>query len=82
MKQLLREKGIDKKDLSLLLEPDIDYQTIVTLMDKARSYKAVVVASVVNAELFPEISLGDAPTVTNADAIKATVSNDEQGASK
>mgnify|MGYP000098667648 CR=1 FL=1 len=74
VKHLLQEQGIDKKDLSLLLEPQIDYQTIVTLMDKSRSYKAVVVASVVDAELFPDISLGDALTVTNADVL-AELSN-------
>ncbi|WOH38948.1 biopolymer transporter ExbD [Thalassotalea fonticola] len=84
VKQLLIEQGIDKNDLSLLLEPQIDYQTIVTLMDKSRSYKAVVVASVVDAELFPNISLGDALTVANPDAVNvpANVSEDAQGASK
>lgn len=81
VKQLLREQGIEKKDLSLLLEPNIDYQTIVTLMDKARSYKAVVVASVVDAELFPEVSLGDAPTVANAEAIKAAQASTNGGES-
>jgi hypothetical protein len=30
-------------------------------MDTARSFKAVVAASVVDAALFPQISLGDAP---------------------
>lgn len=80
VKQLLREQDIEKKDLSLLLEPNIDYQTIVTLMDKARSYKAVVVASVVDAELFPEISLGDAPTVANADALNKVRAAAQAGA--
>jgi len=35
----------------------------VTVMDTVRSYKAVVAGSVVNAELFPEISIADAPSV-------------------
>ena len=30
-------------------------------MDAVRSYRTVVATSVVNAELFPEVSLGDAP---------------------
>jgi len=64
LKQFLLKQDIQKKDLSLLLAPETDYQTIITLMDKSRSYKAVVVASVVDAELFPEISLGDAPQLT------------------
>ena len=45
----------------MLLEEDIPYQAIVALMDTTRSYPDVVIASVVEAELFPEISLGDAP---------------------
>lgn len=61
LKTALISEGIQKKDVSLLLQEDTDYQTIIALMDKTRSYKAVVVASVVDAELFPEISLGDAP---------------------
>lgn len=57
----LREKGLEKRAITLLSEQDIDYQTIVTAMDTVRSYKAVVAASVVDAALFPEISFGDAP---------------------
>lgn len=53
-----------KKDISLLSEPDINYQTLVTVMDTARIYPAVVAASLVDATLFPDISLGEAPEVT------------------
>lgn len=51
----------EKKDILLLAEPDTNYQTIVSTMDAVRSYKAVIVTDVVDAELFPDISLGDAP---------------------
>lgn len=61
VKRQLADKGIDKRDIFLLSQPETDYQTIVATMDTVRSFKAVVAASVVNAELFPEISLGDAP---------------------
>ncbi|SFD47984.1 biopolymer transporter ExbD [Pseudoalteromonas denitrificans] len=61
VKFLLSEQHIVKKNINLLLTPEIDYQTIVTLMDTIRSYQTVVAASLVNAELFPDISLGDAP---------------------
>jgi len=61
VKRLLRNKDIDKKDITILSQPDTDYQTIVRAMDTVRSYKAVVAVSVVDAELFPAISLGDAP---------------------
>lgn len=61
VKRLLKDRGIEKRDIFILSQPDTEYQTLVSVMDTARSFKAVVVASVVDAELFPEISLGDAP---------------------
>jgi biopolymer transport protein ExbD len=63
VKRLLKEKEVEKKDLFLLSEPDTDYQVIISTMDTARSYKAVLITDVVDAELFPEISLGDAPEI-------------------
>lgn len=61
VKRQLKDKGVTKRDITILSLPDTDYQTIVSVMDTARSFKAVVATSVVDAELFPEISLGDAP---------------------
>ncbi|BFM09604.1 ExbD/TolR family protein [Halioxenophilus aromaticivorans] len=66
IKRQLKEKGIEKRDILVLSQPDTDYQTIISTMDTVRSYKAVVVTDVVDAELFPLISLGDAP-VAEAD---------------
>lgn len=57
----------DKTEITLLLAENIDYQTLVTVMDKTRSYPAVIAASVVDAELFPDISIGDAPDLTGED---------------
>lgn len=54
----------EKTEISILLAPDTSYQTLVTAMDTVRSYETVLVASVVEAELFPSISIGDAPSVT------------------
>lgn len=65
VKRLLKDKDIEKRDITILSEPDTDYQTIVSLMDASRSFKAVVAGSVVNAELFPEVSLGDAPVLAD-----------------
>lgn len=61
VKRQLADQGKEKRDIFILSQSDTDYQTIVSTMDTVRSYKAVVAASVVDAELFPEISLGDAP---------------------
>ncbi len=63
IKHTLINKNIHKKAAVLLFEEDIRYQVIVALMDTTRSYQDVLIASVVDAELFPEISLGDAPAV-------------------
>ena len=60
VKNLLLEKGVDKKDITLLIAEDVEYQTLITTMETVRSYQAVVVASVVDAELFPDIALDDA----------------------
>lgn len=53
--------GMEKDDIVILAQPDTDYQTIVSTMDTVRSFEAVVAVSVVDAALFPNISLGDAP---------------------
>ncbi|MFC3151117.1 ExbD/TolR family protein [Litoribrevibacter euphylliae] len=65
----LKKQVPEKRDITLLAEETTDYQTLVAVMDTVRSYKAVVAASVVDAELFPDISIGDAPEMeSNANA--------------
>jgi len=59
--QELKRRAPDKRDITILLENETDYQTLVTVMDKVRSYKKYQALDVVNAELFPVISLGDTP---------------------
>lgn len=66
VKRQLKEKGVEKRDIFILSQQDTDYQTLVSTMDTVRSFKAVVAANVVDAELFPEISLGDAPQKAEA----------------
>lgn len=61
VKFLLGDQGIIKTEINLLLATDTDYQTIVSVMDSVRSYQTVVAASVVDAELFPDVSLTDLP---------------------
>jgi len=61
LKLAFQQQTIEKKDIVILLAPSVDYQTIVSAMDTVRSFKAVVAANLVDAELFPLISLGDAP---------------------
>ncbi len=56
----IKNKVSDKKDALILTASDVDYQTLISVMDTMKSYQTVVVSSVVEIELFPEISLGDA----------------------
>lgn len=58
--QALKKEVADKKDVLLRLDKNLDYQDLVQTMDAVKSYKAVIVTSVEEIELFPEISLGDA----------------------
>lgn len=67
VKRQLREQGIERRNITLLPEREIDYQTIVAAMDTVRSFRAVVAATVVDAALFPEIAFGDAPPVSAGD---------------
>lgn len=57
----LKSRVPDKKDLIIMPSRRTSYQTLVSVMDTVRSYEAVVAGDVVEAELFPDISLGDAP---------------------
>jgi len=56
----IKKRMPDKTDVILEVSPDVDYQTLVETMDTVRSYPAVVAASVVEGELFPDVSLSDA----------------------
>jgi biopolymer transport protein ExbD len=51
----------DKLDATLLLESDTPYDILVQVMDRVRVTQFVEAGSVQSAELFPEISIGDAP---------------------
>lgn len=64
--QAIKIKVPEKQDILLRSEFDINYQDIVAAMDTLKSYKTVVAASVVEIELFPEISLDDARKVVKA----------------
>lgn len=53
----------DKADATVLLEPDVPYQVLVAVMDRVRvaETRDPVGNGIVKSELFPEISIGDAP---------------------
>jgi biopolymer transport protein ExbD len=51
----------DMKSATVLLEQDIPYDTIVGTMDAVRSFEGTLNGQPARGELFPQISLGDAP---------------------
>ena len=57
----LKDRYPQKSDASILLESDIAYDTLVQVMDRVRVEEELRDDSVVRNELFPNISIGDAP---------------------
>jgi len=68
----------EEQNITLLLEPKIDYKTLIQVMDRVRSAEIVQVATLETFELFPNISIGDAQLA--ADAVQATQSEPVQEA--
>jgi hypothetical protein len=61
MLQEIKTRFPDKQDVTLLLETDIPYQRLVEMMDTLRVVQVKQGEEMVSAELFPAISIGDAP---------------------
>ena len=57
----------DESSISLLLEPEVDYKTMIKVMDKVRSAQVVVGFSAETVVLFPDISIGDAQVIAVAE---------------
>jgi biopolymer transport protein ExbD len=59
--QELKTRFPDKTEATILAEPDTSYDVLVHTMDAVREGHLAQGANVVRAELFPDISVGDAP---------------------
>jgi len=57
----VKDEHPDKTDITLLLEPDIAYDTVVQVMDAVRVASIDSQGRQYQAELFPDVSIGDAP---------------------
>lgn len=51
----------DMSNATVLLEPSVPYDTLVKVMDALRFFETSQNGQVIQAELFPDISIGDAP---------------------
>lgn len=61
--QQIKAKFPDKADASVLAEPNTSYDALVQVMDAVRVVATPKGAVVVQTEMFPNISIGDAPVV-------------------
>jgi biopolymer transport protein ExbD len=59
----LKAKFPDKLEASVLAEPSTPYDTLVQVMDSVRGTMTAQGPRIIRAELFPNISIGDAPLV-------------------
>jgi biopolymer transport protein ExbD len=60
----IKNRFPDETNIALLLEPSVDYKTMIKVMDKVRSAQVVLGFEAVTVVLFPDISIGDAQVVT------------------
>ena len=71
MLQQIKARFPDKQDITLLLETDIPYQRLVEMMDTLRVAQVQQDDGLITAELFPAISIGDAPPANLTTAVRS-----------
>ena len=64
--QQLKTRFPDKLEATILAEPDTSYDILVQTMDAVRVAKTSPSGPAAHVELFPEISIGDAPIAARA----------------
>ena len=57
----IKAKYTQKQAITILSEANISYDILVHAMDASRTFFTFQKGSIIEAELFPEISIGDAP---------------------
>lgn len=63
----------DEKDITLLLDKKVQYKTLIAVMDRVRYADIIQFTSVETVELFPNISIGDAPVLNTPVTASKTV---------
>ena len=59
--KFVKSRYPDKTEATILLEPQTPYDSIIQVMDRVRIVEINAGLSSVQAELFPDVSVGDAP---------------------
>jgi len=57
----IKQEHPAKEDASVLLEPDIEYDHLIEVMDTVRSVETKEEGETIRTSLYPVISIGDAP---------------------
>lgn len=59
----LKNENKDKEDINILMEPDIDYETLIAVMDAVKVAEIHVPGQEKpqKISMFPQVSIGDAP---------------------
>jgi biopolymer transport protein ExbD len=59
----IKKRYPEKTDAAILLESEIPYDTLVQVMDRVRVAVTVEDENITRSDLFPDISIGDAPVL-------------------
>lgn len=59
----IKQRYPEKTDAAILLEAEIPYDTLVQVMDRVRVKVTIENQEVIRSDLFPDISIGDAPVL-------------------
>ena len=62
----IKQSYPDKTEAAILLESNIAYDTLVQVMDRVRIQEKIEGQRILRSDLFPDISIGDAPIVDGA----------------
>ena len=72
----IKSRFPEEQKITLLLERKISYKTLIQVMDHVRSADIVQLASLETIELFPNISIGDAPELVSSQQTTQTGSGE------
>jgi len=66
----IKRRFPEEQNIKLLLEKNVEYKTLIQVMDHVRSADIVQIDAVETIELFPNISIGDAPGFYSVQELK------------
>jgi biopolymer transport protein ExbD len=69
MLRQIKARFTDKTDATILVEPNIPYDILIKTMDATRTFVITTADKATQYELFPDLSIGDAP---GAPSVRAT----------